>query len=310
MHIEATVKLMYAHNIYVIGKIVKCCCCLRTVGVVSKDGNIKFTNTRVLSYKPMQLNFGQTPGQEVLFTLSEEKRSLKAPKRKQIEYDQCAPPAKRFKQNLDSYHVSIESDDIIALPYENLPIIAPEIDDFSEWFSDREYFSDTDSDFGFGTESEEEFQRYTNPIFQHAHDDVFFGQETVPYPSAEFNDLPDYDSDSSEQPPLVPFPGTNYLPRHFYLPNNPIDWTDSSDNEDDYGSNNENRIVEQTHPLSPAYSYIDEMPDVSLGSLPSAFAYDLTGDEFVDQLIPEIWHDFIADVTGNMTVYEPSAPNE
>lgn len=311
---EATVNSIYANNVHLFGNTVKCRC-MRTVGTVLREGEMKFTNTRVVTYKPVLLNFGETPGKHVLFTFAEEKRCLigyhSAIKRKLLDVDVL--PEKRFcSQNVDVYRASIQLDDNIAPePMEDF-LDTEQNEDLFGWH----YFSDFDDDFNFEQSdgdqflNDEEIQRQNELDFSPSNADAFFDEETMPYPPVNFDDLPDYDSDSSEQPPLIPYPGVNYLSRRNYLLNDELP-NYSSENMLEY-DNLDNQPIGYS---SPAVSYTDDTLGVSpaggsIESLPSAFDYELSNEANVDEFIPEFWSSFFDQVANDTAVYEPTTQNE
>lgn len=180
----AVVDRAFVRNINVLKERIICFHCGRAVGKELADGILLFESVRTVTYRPLQLNFGINPQEQIFYGKREENRSLcgllKAPKRKAIG-DEIDLPIKRF-----CYRAAIEFDDTItSVPYENLPINFAQIEE-------EELFNDEVIDLR-PPSVESEPERFS-PDFS----DEFYNEETIPFPfhSAIENNLPDYESDN------------------------------------------------------------------------------------------------------------------
>lgn len=176
--------------------------CNRSVGNVLKNGNLEFSNSRVLSYETLQHNFDNQTGREVLFQRVLEKRSLlgkyEASKRVFIDrkFSASEPPIKKIDEELHCFQAQIYPEcELCALEDENLPLIVADEDDIEDTHPIG------------GGPAVDEWIRYDNFLQRDnlsQFSDAFFDQETLPFPFNMMPNnmpdviLPDYESVSHD----------------------------------------------------------------------------------------------------------------
>lgn len=183
--------------------------CNRSVGNVSANGNLEFSNTRVLSFEKIQHTFDSQHGREISFQRVCEKRSLcgkyEGSKRISSErFDGFEPLTKRISTELQCFQARVYPDcEICAIDEENRPIIPDDESDF-----DDIPLHDELSEYLLFPPSGDEWVNYDDILRRDtslrngnrspnvgslfSDNDAFFNQDTVPFPfNAMPNNMPD-----------------------------------------------------------------------------------------------------------------------